>query len=169
MPIPKLILLIINILGGVAVIGSYIFGLAGKSADTLWGGTPSSIRPFYFISMLLAAIGYFFFIYFILFKMPADISNFKLLYLIFCGILIPSAFWMPLSNLFVSQSTASIWLAVRGVLILVGLFSCALVWFLFSLHGTGTAYWLAIAGSLYFAFHTTVLDMILWPILFRMS
>jgi hypothetical protein len=167
----KIIILVINLIGGAAVLGSYIVGLADKTngANALWGGTPASVRPLYTASMLLAALGYFFFIYFILFKLNPAVFNFNLLYLIFFGILGASVFWMPLSNAFVSHPSAGLWLAIRLILAIVGISSIALAWFLISLKGTGLAYNLAIAGSVYFAFHTAILDMILWPIFFKMQ
>ena len=66
----QVILLVINIVGGVAVIGSYIFGLNAQSegANVLWGGVPVGIRPVYTVSMVLSAIGFFAFLYFIFFK-----------------------------------------------------------------------------------------------------
>ena len=62
----QIILLIVNIVGGSAVIGTYIFGLNVQAggANVLWGGVPESIRPVYGVSMILAALGYFAFIYF---------------------------------------------------------------------------------------------------------
>jgi hypothetical protein len=57
---PKLILLLINVLGGVAVIGSYVLGLrGGSSADVLWGQVPESVRPVYAVSMAICVLGYF--------------------------------------------------------------------------------------------------------------
>jgi hypothetical protein len=153
MLVSKIILLLINLLGGIAVIGSYVFGLKNSGTTSLWGGVPESIRPVYFISMILAALGYFAFINFILFKNNFSPTVYNFLYLIFLGILVPSALWM--------------WVGVQIVLIIVGISSCVLVWFLFNLKDSGIAYWLAVLGSIYFAFHTAVLDMILWPILFR--
>jgi FlaA1/EpsC-like NDP-sugar epimerase len=173
MGIQKIILLIINFLGGTAVISSYILGLNSKNngANALWGGTPAFIRPIYTVSMVLAALGYFAFIYFILFKLNPNFTSFKFLYFIFLGILLPSVFWMPLTNLFLSNPGNLLWFLIRFVLILVGISSLALVWFLVSLYTkeTGLTYKLAIIGSIYFAFHTALLDMILWPIFFRMQ
>jgi hypothetical protein len=170
---PKIILLLINLLGGAAVIGSYVVGLSAKhgGAVALWGGTPAQIRPFYTVSMVLAALGYFAFIYFILFKLSPDSSQFNLLYLIFLGILAPSAFWMPLANMYLANPILAIWVIIRIVLAIVGISSCALVWLLVSLNAkeTGIVYWLAVWGSVYFAFHTTILDAILWPIFFKTS
>lgn len=173
----QIILLVINIIGGAAVVGSYIFGLSSSTggANVLWGGVPENIRPVYGVSMVLAALGYFAFIYFIFFKLvPAEVSiagrfGFSLFYAIFLVMLIPSAFWMPLTNLYVGNPGTGLWISVRTVLALVGLASIALVWALLSLQTKvpGISYWLAIAGSGYFAFHTAILDAIVWAALFK--
>lgn len=172
MPIQKIILLIINIIGGIAVIGSYVWGLkAGAGgANALWGGTPAGIRPIYTVSMLLSALGYFLFIYFILFRLDLAAFSFNIFFIIFFCMLGASAFWMPLTNLFLANPGTALWLGIRAVLAIVGISSVALTWVLISLHTkeTGLAYQLAVAGSVYFAFHTAVLDMILWPIFFKM-
>ena len=172
MLIQKIILLTINFIGGIVVIGSYIWGLrAGVGgANALWGGTPASVKPIYTISMLFSALGYFAFIFFILFRLNPASFNFNILYIIFLGILGFSAFWMPLTNLFLANPGIFLWFAIRIILAIVGISSCALAWFLISLHAkeTGLVYWLAVAGSIYFAFHTVILDMILWPIFFKM-
>jgi hypothetical protein len=177
METPQIILLIINIIGGAAVIGSYIFGLNAQAdgANILWGGVSTNIRPIYFVSMILSALGYFAFLYYILFRLEsaqvsvAGISGFTLFYVIFLFILIPSAFWMPLTNLYVNNPSTGIWVLVRTVLALVGLASIGLFWTLLTLQGRapGTAYWLAVAGSGYFAFHTAILDAIVWAALFK--
>ena len=173
----QIILLVINIVGGVAVIGSYIFGLSPQTggANVLWGGVPGNIRPVYGISMILAALGYFAFMYYIFFRLtPSEVSiagtfNFSLFYAIFLAILIPSALWMPLTNAYVSNPSTGIWIWIRIVLIIVGLASIALVWALLSLQTKtpGISYWLAVAGSGYFAFHTAILDAIVWAALFK--
>jgi hypothetical protein len=173
----QIILLIINILGGIAVIGSYVWGLRGSSGGTsvLWGGVPANIRSVYTVSMILSALGYFAFIYFIFFRLiPGETViggrfGFSLFFAIFVLILLPSAFWMPLTNMYVSHPGSGIWIAVRTVLVIVGLASIALCWALLSLQtkNHGIAYWLAVVGSGYFAFHTAILDAIVWAALFR--
>jgi len=174
----KIILLAINILGGIAVMGSYITGLSSSQngANALWGGTPLNVRPLYTVSMIISALGYFFFLYFILFRLdPSGISTagnlgFNVFHIVFIGMLLFSALWMPLTNLFVANPSAFLWIGIRIVLAIVGLSSLALTLILASLHPgqTGLAYWLAVFGSAYFTFHTLVLDAILWPIFFRM-
>jgi hypothetical protein len=173
----QVILLIINILGGAAVILSYIYGLKTQTggASVLWGNVAENIRPVYTVSMILSALGYFAFIYFILFRLePGEVViggrfGFGLFNTIFLVILIASAFWMPLTNLYVSNPGTGFWIGVRGVLALVALGSIALVWSLLSLQldARGVVYWLAVAGAGYFAFHTAILDAIVWAALFK--
>jgi hypothetical protein len=173
----QVILLIINILGGAAVIGSYVLGLKGQSggANVLWGGVPNSLRPVYTVSMILSALGFFAFIYFILFRLvPGEVLiggrfGFSLFYAIFLVILVASAFWMPLTNAYVGNPSTGMWIGIRTVLALVGLGSIALMLALLTLQTKvpGISYWLAVVGSGYFAFHTTVLDAIVWAALFK--
>ena len=172
-----IILLIINIIGGIAVIGSYVLGLRGQTggANVLWGGVPNSLRPVYTVSMLLSALGFFAFLYYIFFRLdPAQIkiygiSGFTMFYVIFILILVASAFWMPLTNMYVGNPSTATWIGIRTVLAIVGLSSIALTVAFLTLQGKvpGLAYWLAVVGSGYFAFHTTVLDAIVWAALFR--
>jgi uncharacterized membrane protein len=76
---------------------------------------------------------------------------------------------MPLTARYVERPRAGLWLAIRAVLFLVGLASIALVWAVFALESaeSGVAYWFAVAGSCYFAFHTFILDAIVWAALSR--
>jgi hypothetical protein len=176
MAVQQIVLLVINFIGGIAVIGSYIYGLNAQSggASILWGGVPENIRPVYTVSMILSALGFFAFIYFILFRLdPSEVSiagtfGFSLFFAIFILILLPSALWMPLTNFYVGTPSTGTWVIVRIILALVGIGSIALVWALLSLQTReGVAYWLAVAGSGYFAFHTAILDAILWAHLFK--
>lgn len=173
----QIILLVINIIGGAAVIGSYVFGLnaQGGGASVLWGGVSENFRPVYTVSMILSALSYFAFIYFIFFRLiPGEVLiggrfGFSLFYVIFLVILVASAFWMPLTNVYVGNPSPGVWIGIRTILALVGLASIALLWALLALQTKvpGIAYWLAVAGSGYFAFHTAILDAIVWTALFK--
>ncbi len=177
MAVQHIILLVINVIGGAAVIGSYIFGLGGSSGGTnvLWGGVPASIRPVYFASMIVCAVAYFAVLYYLFFRLtPGEVViagrfHYSLFYIIFILMLIPSALWMPLTNLYVANPGTGLWIGVRTVLIVVGLASIALCWAIVSVQNKvpGVSYWLAAVGSGYFAFHTLILDGIVWAALFR--
>lgn len=177
MPIPQILLIILNVLGGAAVIGSYAQGSIshGGNLNILWGNISTSVRPVYFISMILSAVGYFLFSYFILFRLdPATVKvagkiGFEVFFLIITGMLLFSALWMPFTYSYVDTPNSSTWLAIRIVLFLVAISSCALVWALLSLNikTPSLPYWLAVIGSAYFAFHTLILDGFLWPALYK--
>jgi hypothetical protein len=177
MTIPQIMLLVLNVLGGAAVIGSYAQGIISHpgNLNILWGNISASVRPLYFVSMLLSALGYFFFIYFILFRVdPVTVKvagkiGFEIFFVIFVGMLLFSALWMPFTYSYVDTPHSGTWLAIRVVLFLVAISSCALLWALLSLNTKTPSlpYWLAVAGSGYFAFHTLILDGFLWPALYR--
>jgi hypothetical protein len=173
----QVILLILNILGGAAVIGSYVLGINGQSGglNILWGGVPENIRPVYTVSMVLSALSYFAFIFYILFRLnPSDTVicgrfNFSVFYAIFAVMLIASAFWMPMTNMYVSNPNTAVLIGIRTVLVLVALASISLFLSLLNLQHRveGFQHWAAVIGAGYFAFHTTVLDAILWSVLFK--
>ncbi len=173
----QIILLLMNVVGGVAVIGSYVLWLRGDpgGANALWGGVPARLRPVYTVSMILSAIGYLAVFYYLLFEpIPAEVeggASFGFVWFIPIVVLMlfPSALWMPLSRLYVDRPSTPTWVAVRAVLFIVGLASIALAWALLTLKHDGgdVAYWVAAVGSCYFAFHTFVLDALLWAALFR--
>jgi len=144
----QIILLIIIIIGGAAVIGSYVFGLRGQSggANVLWGGVPENIRPVYtvFHDSFRPELFRFPLLHFLPPRaFPGSIggvAGFTLLYVIFIFMLVPSAFWMPLTNMYVSNPGTGIWIGVRVVLAVVGLASIALLWALLTMQGKVTGH-----------------------------
>jgi hypothetical protein len=171
----KRLMLWINVLGGVAVLGSYAHGLWTHPAGgaELWGGVPEALRPVYTGSMLLAAAGYFAFTYLLLFRLDpaarvAGRFRFGLFNVLYAGILAPSVLWMPLTFAMLRQPGAGLWLAIRLTLALVGLASLGLLGALLGLEPRRPAWacWLAVAGSLAFCTQTALLDALVWPVLF---
>ena len=171
------ILIAINIVGGILVLGSYVQGLMAHpdNRNALWGDVPASLQPLYTVSMITAALGYFAFTYFVLFRIDAaevrvaDRFGFWIFHVIYLLILLPSALWMPLTYAAIGNHSHSLYWTIRIVLALVGLGSLALLAVLLSLRdgGSSYAYWLAVAGSIAFCFQTAVLDALVWPAFFR--
>ena len=170
-------LVAVNVVGGVLVLGSYAQGLMAHpdNRNALWGGVPGSVQPLYTVGMILAALGYFAFTYFVLFRIDAaDVRvasrfGFWVFYLIYALILLPSALWMPLTYAAIGNHSTGLYWAIRIVLAVVGLGSLALLAALLSLRtgGSSYAYWLAVAGGAAFCFQTAVLDALVWPAFFR--
>ncbi len=164
---------IINVAGGILVIGSYVHGIRThpENRDQAWGGVPERLRPLYTACMPLAAAGYFAFSYFILFRLDpggvriADTFGFDFFYAVYVLILFPSALWMPLTFATLDRPSRTRWWAIRATLTIVGLASLALLVGLLLLgpEDSGYAYWLAVAGAAVFSVQTAMLDAVVWP------
>jgi len=173
----KLLLLIIVLVGGILVLGSYVWGFQSRpeAGNVLWGGVPESIQPYYTLGMVAGALGYFFYTYFLLFALDESTARvgtrwgygiFPWLYLI---ILIPSALWLPLSYLATDQAgTFWVWL-VRFDLLLVALGSIGLLIALLNVNPKvpRLAHQLAVAGIILFSLQTVLLDAVIWGISFK--
>jgi hypothetical protein len=130
----KIWLIIINILGGIAVLGSYVLGFTSRpdAAEVLWGGVPASLRPLYSANMFLAAAGYFAFSLYLLRLNPDETRvagrfGYEIYNILYAAILVPSALWMPLTLAAVEQSSPGwVWL-VRLDLAAVALASLGLL------------------------------------------
>lgn len=169
-------LLLVNVLGGAAVLGSYWAGFASHTGDAgaLWGGVPSWLQPFYTASMLAAAAGYFPFFHLLVFAVDpervrvAGRFGFGLFHVLFALILVPSALWMPLTFRVVDSWDPGLWLAIRVVLATVGLASVALLAALLRLEPVPSrgARTLAVAGAALFCVQTALLDATVWTSFF---
>lgn len=173
----KKLLATIILIGGLAVLGSYGLGVLAnpEAGSILWSGVPQGIRPYYTVNMFLAASGFFVFTYFILFRLqPVDTQisgryGYGLFNLLYAGILIPSALWLPLTVLAVEQNSSILSWVVRLVLVIVGLASLGLFYAIVNvknLQSLGTRR-LAVIGCAFFCFQTVFLDAIVWGAYFR--
>jgi len=172
----KIWFLVINALGGFAVIASYVAGMVThpNTEQLLWGRITPALKSVYLVSMPLAAAGYLSFLYYILFYLNAGtvriwgFDGFLVLDIIFMAILIFSAFWMPLTYKLIETQERGWWIYIRIVLFIVGLASLALLCalLLISQKEPVWSYWLAVAGSAVFFIQSGIIDAIVWPALF---
>jgi hypothetical protein len=172
----KLAWIWVNLLGGAAVIGSYILGFLTRpdASTALWGGVPESIRPLYTAGMILAAAGYLtVFTYFLRAdKWELRIGNwggFSLLTGLYLLILVPSALWMPMSIWALASSSEALAWLVRLDLVLVGAGAIGvLLALLREKSGRSSAFHsLAVLGSAALCLQTVVMDAVIWSSLFR--
>lgn len=172
----QLTLLALNVVGGVAVLGSYWAGFASNpgSAGALWGGVPEWLRPAYTVSMLTAAAGYFPFTWLLLFGVDPDRAKVAGRYgygvfpVLTALILAPSALWMPLTFRVIDAWDPTLWIAIRVVLATVGLASLGLLAALVRLEPVASSrlHKAAIAGAAAFCVQTALLDATVWPAFF---
>ena len=163
----------LNVVGGTAVLASYVVGLGAVSGEALWGGVPEGLRPLYTINMFLAAGGYFLFTYYILFKLDSETTRlggrfgYGIFFLLYALILLPSALWLPLTGVLVAQPGDGIWAGVLGVLTLTGLGSLGLLACLLNLgENAPRGRTVAVLGLIPFCLQTAVLDAVVWPTFF---
>jgi len=172
-------LFLINIVGGILVLGSYVYGLLTHPGERmlLWGNLPEAVRPVYTASMFAAAGGYFFFLYHLVFKAPSESFRlpfglpFNIIHILFIMILIPSALWMSLTFAYISDPSGWLWAVVRITLYIVGTSSALLLGTLVSLKVTSPKqFWMpSVIGAMLFTFHTLILDASIWPLFFPIS
>jgi hypothetical protein len=169
-------LLLVNILGGIAVIGSYIWGLLTHpgSGNMLWGNIPAGLVPVYTVNMFLAATGYLCFTAFVIFfldpsktqiNIRAGYKGFLVLYLL---ILVPSALWMPLTYLMLDNPSSLLWFAIRLVLLLVGVGGLGMLSALLSLRPRTRLNLVAFIGCIFFCIQVVLLDAFIWPAFFAL-
>ena len=168
-------LLLLNALGGVAVLGSYAWVLSShpELGDAFWGGVPEWMKPAYTVNMLLAALGYFAFTFFILRQRVPEVRvagrfDYGIFQWIYATILVPSALWMPLTLAMIETPGTGLWISIRLTLAAVGIGSLVLIASLLRIQPRtpSAAHKLAVAGSLLFALQTAVLDALIWPAFF---
>ena len=110
----------INIIGGVAVLSSYVGGilLYPEQREGLWGGIENRHRSYFVLSMLIAALGYLTFLYVAIFR-STDVlfqSNLPLgpytLSILCITFLSSATFWMPATILYLHLKQDWIWFVI---------------------------------------------------------
>lgn len=162
----------INVIGGLAVLGSYAWGIGShpETRNDVWGGVPGSLQGLYTVNMLLAATGYMFFTGFVFLRLDPtearvgarDFGVFNRLYGV---ILVGSALWMPLTFALLESPSLLLWWIIRLDLLAVGVASLGLLVALRRVK-PGPAPWPAVTGAVFFCLQTAVLDALIWPAYF---
>jgi len=168
--------LAINVLGGVAVLGSYAHGLIThpQTRDLLWGDIPGPLQEVYGVTMWLATAGYLVFMHFVLFRVdPAEARvgrqfGFGVINACCAAVVVASALWMPLTFVYLTTPSTALWVLIRADLIAVGIGAVGLVVALFNLspRPTGWVGVITVLALLLFALQTAFLDPFVWPSFF---
>ena len=165
----------INVLGGIAVLGSYVHGIVTNPATRgdVWGGVPEALQPLYTVSMLTAALGYFAFTSLVLLRLDPDevrVGRFGygVFHALYAAILLPSALWMPLTFAMLADPSPALWWAIRLDLALVGAASLSLLAAIAVAQPRPAAGHrrIALVGCAAFCFQTAVLDALVWTAFF---
>ena len=175
----KIILALVNVFGGVAVLGSYAWCLANypEHRDALWGGIQGSLRGTFTISMFLAAAGYLAFCYVNLFVgetmafgQDSLIMGFNPIVILTVVFLSSSTLWMPSLIAYMRSGESawwilcvtSLWITALSLSVMTGVAALSVA------HGISQASkYAALAGLAYITFHSLFLDAIIWVTLFK--
>ncbi len=146
---------VVNALGGVAVLGSYAWGIwTQPDPGRLWGRIPESVQGPYSACMPLAALGYFALLAW------AHHHVDRVLVGVMTVMLVCSALWMPLSFLALEQPA---WLPVVQF-VLAGTALAALTLLIrVRKSPPGRLRLAASLGMVAFCLQTVVLDCLVWP------
>jgi hypothetical protein len=174
---PILLFIALNVVGGMAVLGSYVWGVTAPGVGAaLWGGVPDALRPLYTTNMFLAAGGYFFFTPVVLRRLARSRGSdegdrfARRMGIAYALILVASALWVPLTAWMLRAPGVVAWIAVRADLGLVAFGALALYELVFrSMDGPRWERVAALVGLLPFSLQTVVLDALVWPHYFGAS
>ena len=169
----RLAFVLIQVVGGAAVLGSYAHGLLthADAVEVLWGDTAQPIIDAYTQTMLAAAFGYFPFTYLWLRYGPelciGDRPAMPIVTALYALVLIPSALWMPLTFEAEHSGSLAIYIAMRVVLLLVAAGSLGLFIVLFRARPrvSHALFVAAVVGMGAFFLQTAILDAFVWPVL----
>ena len=173
----QIVFLIVNAIGGIAVLGSYAIGLGmfPEYREALWGEVRGTLRTGITISMLFAALGYLSFCYVALFQ--NGLSDFNkvnwfnqyTVSVLIAIFLISATFWMPTAIAYLNFSNTywlvvcilSLWVTAISLVAILGITITA------DLESIGSiSHYVAIIGIGLITFHCLVFDAIIWAIMF---
>lgn len=165
----KSILIGINLLLGSILLYSYYRGIETSklTIDDLWGGIVKT-RWLYFLSGILAIIGYLYILYFLVFKMKTSmrnnhiLSNISVVQLLIITI---SMLWLPLTIQYLRgrKRNPLLMLGIVLVLLIVSLAALKQVYLIKKIdHNNLLQKNLAILGGSYLFIHSFLFDAISW-------
>lgn len=162
----------INIIGGFLVLGGYVYALIThpESRLDLWGGVPINLRNWIVFSMFLAAIGYSYSMYYLIFQGGLELKFFngRLNYTVLRNLLIlflfASSFWIHSTFSYLESPSLIKWViiqielwitAISLLFIMIGLITA-------NAEPQGMNYYFSVAGLAMISFHCLALDAVFW-------
>ena len=120
--------LLINIIGGIAVLGGYVIALINnpETRNELWGGVPENLRLWITAFMFISALGYCFAMYYLIFDEGLSLGffwgkfDYKLIKALLIIFLTTAALWIHTTFLYMESGSKFHWSLVQIELWLTG-------------------------------------------------
>lgn len=160
---------VVQIVGGIAVLGSYVHGFSAHAdPGVLWGTIAPEVIPPYTACMPPAALGYLVAAGYLVTRVDPRTERlgtvgFSGLTAAFAVLLLASTLWMPLSLAAFDAQAPWLWTWIQVDLAATGGASLAIGWGLWRLREAGAAWKMAAVGWAFLCWQTVVLDCLVWP------
>jgi hypothetical protein len=106
----NLALKVIVPVGGVTVLGSYVWGLRKEGSSQLWGALDGPMKPFWILSALLTALSFLYLWYVWVWQESSDHLFLLLTYAVF---LLSASLWMWCTWQVISGDLSRVWLTLN--------------------------------------------------------
>lgn len=165
-------MLVIIVLGGIGVLGSYAHGIATHpgQTDLLWGELPSSVQGIYTGMMIPAALGFLTFTAYIVANRPEELNlrggpAQPLLTANYFVFLLTATLWMPLCWIALDGKSEWLLMPIQAVLALTGLAALGFIVLLARLQDPPRPRFrlAALVGAVFLFLQCGILDALIWP------
>jgi len=164
--------LLINIIGGIAVLGGYVIALINhpETRNELWGGVPENLRLWITIFMFISAFGYCFAMYYLIFDEGLFLNffwgkfDYKLIKILLTIFLLTAALWIHTAFIYIESGSKLYWNFVQLELWLTGVSAFLIMIGIATAIGVKNSnlHLYSILGLSAISFHCLVLDAFLW-------
>ncbi len=109
--------LLINIIGGIFVLGGYVVALINhpETRNELWGGVPENLRPWITAFMFISAFGYCFAMYYLIFDEGLELDffwgkfDYQIIMILLIIFLLTAALWIHTAFSYIDTGSKNLW------------------------------------------------------------
>jgi hypothetical protein len=164
--------LLVNIIGGILVLGGYIFALMSHptTRNELWGGVPENLRLWITAFMFVSAFGYCYAMYYLIFDEGLELSffwgkfDYRIIMILLIVFLLSAASWIHTAFTYIDTGSKNSWNFVQLELWLTGISVFLIMLGLATATGVKSTifHFYSVIGLIAISFHCLVLDAFLW-------
>jgi len=154
------------VLGIILLCSYYYYYKTYSYSPQLWGRIKKPFIYIYYISMILAAIGFVLLFYYLFQTIKMQQKDIDNIFYTLLTIVIVSMFWMPLSLQYIKDKKTYLKWIIIFILSIVSLSSFVLIYQVYNINDTSLLKNLALFGIICFSIHVFIFDNILWSLNF---